>query len=202
MSLFRKFLRSKSKSDKNKDSKDPEQSKYMPEPETPTDENFMINFKKNGGKFLYCTDKNEVLDVFREILKENNWHDAEACCFDESLQEMFKTSDINFSKKINGSFFLSTCEYLIANTGALLVSSNQIKETKLHELPHDFIIFAATSQLIDTIGEGLRGIKTKNRNKIPTNITTIKTFENKEESDFMSYGSTTKNLYLLLLEDL
>ena len=29
-----------------------------------------------------------------------------------------------------------------------------------------------------------------------------KTFEDKEESDFMSYGSTPKNLYLLLVEDL
>jgi len=202
MSLFRKFLRSTSKSDKNKDSQEKDQSKYMPEPKVPTDENFMVNFKKNGGKFLYCTDKEEVLEVYQQILKENNWHNTDASCFDESLKNMFKTSDVSFSKSTTGSFFLSTCEYLIANTGALLVSSNQIKETKLHELPHDFIVFAATSQLIDTIGEGLRGIKTKNRNKIPTNITTIKTFENKEESDFMSYGSTTKNLYLLLLEDL
>jgi len=202
MSLFRKFLRSASKSDKNKDSKDKEQSKYMPEPKVPTDENFMVNFKKNGGKFLYCSDKSEVLDVFKQILDENNWNSAEACCFDEGLKEMFQTENLKFSTNSEGAFFLSTCEYLIANTGALLVSSNQIKEKKLHELPHDFVILAATSQLIDTIGEGLRGIKNKNKNKIPTNITTIKTFENKEESDFMSYGSTTKNLYLLLLEDL
>ena len=61
---------------------------------------------------------------------------------------------------------------------------------------------AATSQLVDTIGEGLRGIKSKSKNKIPSNITTIKTFEDKQESDFMSYGSTSKNVYLLLLEDL
>jgi hypothetical protein len=30
----------------------------------------------------------------------------------------------------------------------------------------------------------------------------MKTFEGKVESDFMSYGSPSKNLYLLLLEDL
>ena len=36
----------------------------------------------------------------------------------------------------------------------------------------------------------------------PTNITTIKYFEEVKEQDFLHYGSCHKNLYLLLLEDL
>jgi hypothetical protein len=72
----------------------------------------------------------------------------------------------------------------------------------LFNLPDNFILFATTSQLVNTIGEGLKGIKSKNRNKIPTNITTIKHFSIKEEKDFLTYGSSSKNLYLLLLEDL
>ena len=36
----------------------------------------------------------------------------------------------------------------------------------------------------------------------PTNITTIKYFEKVKEDDFLHYGSSAKNLYLLLLEDL
>jgi hypothetical protein len=56
--------------------------------------------------------------------------------------------------------------------------------------------------LVENIGEGLRQIKDRNKNQIPTNITTIQDFETQKEKDFMSYGSTTKNLYLLLLEDL
>ncbi|MFD1283831.1 LUD domain-containing protein [Mesonia ostreae] len=176
----------------------------MPEEKLPTDENFMVNFKKNGGKFLYCSERDEMLDTFHSILKENNWgvEGSSVCCFDENLKATFKDFKLEFNKNSDSSFFLSTCEYLIANTGALLISSNQIGEKKLDELPQDFIILASTSQLIDTIGEGLRGIKNKNRNKIPSNITTIKTFQDKKESDFMSYGSPSKNLYLLLLEDL
>ena len=74
---------------------------------------------------------------------------------------------------------------------------------KLKELPQNFVIFATTSQIVNNIGEGLRGIKKKNTGQIPTNITTIKNFEPKEGTkDFMSYGSSAKNLYLLLLEDL
>ncbi|MGI9560493.1 MAG: lactate utilization protein B/C, partial [Flavobacteriaceae bacterium] len=49
---------------------------------------------------------------------------------------------------------------------------------------------------------GLQGIKVKNKKKIPSNITTIKHFKIDDETNFMSYGSSTKNLYLILLEDL
>jgi hypothetical protein len=48
----------------------------------------------------------------------------------------------------------------------------------------------------------LRIIKNHCKGKIPSNITTIQDFESNKEKDFMSYGSSTKNLYLLLLEDL
>jgi len=202
MSLFRKLFSSKSKSDKEEDQKNDTKGKYMPEPQLPIDDNFVYNFKNNGGKFLYCQDQAEVQEIFEQILQENNWQNADCCCFDENLKQSFKNFNLNYTVSGEASFFLSTCEYLIANAGALLICSNQIKEKKLAEIPHNFVILASTSQLVDNIGEGLRGIKSKSKTRIPSNITTIKTFENKKESDFLSYGSTSKNVYLLLLEDL
>ena len=45
-------------------------------------------------------------------------------------------------------------------------------------------------------------IKKKYDKDYPTNITTIKYFEKAKDEYFLQYGSTAKNLYLLLLEDL
>lgn len=203
MRLFRNLFKTKSKSDKGQEKPEtPERSKYMPEIQLPTDERFMLNFKNNGGKFLYCENEQEMKEAFDNILLENDWYEQLTCCFDPVLRERFKDYNLSFTNSGEAAFFLSTCEYLIANDGSILISSNQIKEKKLGELPTNFVILASTSQLVDAIGEGLRGIKNKNRNQIPTNITTIKNFENDKEGDFMSYGSSTKNLYLLLLEDL
>lgn len=201
MSLFKRFLNPKS--DKKQDVPEKtERGKYMPEVKLPTDERFMLNFRNNGGKFLYCENQEEVLESFDNILLENDWYEKECCCFDLNLKEKFKNFNLEFNKSGNAPFFLSTCEYLVANDGSILISSNQIKERKLHELPANFVILSSTSQLIDSIGEGLRGIKFRNKQRIPSNITTIKNFETQKEGDFMSYGSSTKNLYLLLLEDL
>lgn len=203
MSLFRKIFSKQSKSDpKNSERHTEDRSKYMPEINLPIDESFMIHFKRNGGKFLYCDNEAEVLDAFNSILLENDWHKKEVCCFDPGLEHKFSGFELSFVKNTTASFFFATCEYLIADSGSILVSSNQLKEKKITELPDNFVIIAATSQLVNTIGEGLKGIKEKNRNAIPSNITTIKNFEPQKEKDFLSYGSISKNLYLLLLEDL
>lgn len=202
MGLFSKFFKSKPvKTGHSPKSND--RGKYMPEIKLPLDEKFTINFKGNGGKFLYCENTNEVHSYLNQIIKENNWQKKNGFIFDITLIKKLKNTGINTTNKISeASYFVTTCENLIANDGSLLISSNQIAEKKLIELPDNFIVFATTSQITDNIGEGLRGIKAKNKNKIPTNITTIKNFKTVDEKDFLNYGSSSKNLYLLLLEDL
>lgn len=202
MSLFRKIFGQKSE-DSHESIQNEGRSKYMPEVKLPIDERFTINFKANGGKFLYSIDDQEVQDNLRHILKENDWEDKTALLLDDRLSEKFRSFQIpkSFNPE-HSTYFLSTCEFLIANDGSLLISSNQIAEKKLKELPSNFIIFATTSQMVETISEGLKGIKNKNRDRIPSNITTIKHFKTCDDKDFLSYGSSSKNLYLLLLEDL
>ncbi len=200
MNLFKKIFGKKG-GDSN--SKLERRGKFMPEIKLPIDEKFTINFKRNGGKFLYCESLDEIHQCFDNIIKENSWIDVNACCFEEQLHKKFEKFGINFKlSPSNSIFFLTSCENLVADNGAILISSNQIKEERLYSLPDNFIVFATTSQLVNTIGEGLKGIKNKNKSKIPTNITTIKHFNIKEEKDFLTYGSSSKNLYLLLLEDL
>ncbi|WP_179339889.1 LUD domain-containing protein [Winogradskyella ludwigii] len=202
MSLFRKFFGKKSEKTEEH-IPNHERGKYMPEVKLPVDERFTINFKANGGKFLYCENIDEVKQSFNAILDENNWHDEDVFLIDQRLSELFKDFNLNSTKKLSESaYFLSTCEYLISDDGSLLISSNQIAEKKLIELPDNFIIYATTSQFVETIGEGLKGIKAKSKIKIPTNITTIKHFKTADDKDFLTYGSSSKNLYLLLLEDL
>lgn len=205
MSLFRKLFGSKSAVSEDK-LKPHERGKYMPEIKLPVDERFTINFKANGGKFLYCENLDEVFSALNNIIEENGWQDNKVLIYDNNLKDRFKDFNLTISNYAQeATYFITTCENLIADDGSLFISSNQIAEKKLKELPDNFIVFATTSQIIESISEGLRGIKSKNvsgSKKIPTNITTIKHFKALEEKDFMSYGSSSKNLYLLLLEDL
>lgn len=200
MSLFRKIFGSNTPP--SEEEKDKEYSKYSTDINAPLDEQFVYNFKKNGGKFLYCENEAEVKDHFENILEENDWFESEAICYDSTLFSMLEENKIVYHNPKNPSFLLANCENLIANEGSILFSSKQIKQHKPNELPSNIIVIAKTSQIISTKSDGLSVIKNKYVTDYPTNITTIKYFEKVEEEDFTQYGSSAKNLYLLLLEDL
>lgn len=169
----------------------------------PIDQIFVKKFIKNKGKFLYCTTLEEVTMNLSKIIQENSWKTIS--CNDYDLLKLLKGIKVETAEKINITlpFFLS-CEHLIAENGSILFSSNQLKEHKIAELSENFIVYATTSQLVNTKGESLTGIKSRYKGNIPSNISAINNFNvDSIEEDFMSYGNTnSKNLYLLLFEDL
>ena len=178
---------------------------HMPDLNIPVDEKFTIHFKQNGGKFIYCISDSEVSSALNNIVEENGWQNEPFYVMNDRLAEKFKKESISFTDNVrNSEVFFTTCEHLIAQNGSILVCSNQLKERKVNELPSNVVVFATTSQLVESIGEGLKTIKKKYGQKIPANITTLKHFKATKENsdDFLTYGSSTKNLYLLLLEDL
>lgn len=200
MSLFKKFFSSINPA--SEEENDTENSKYSIKNDAPIEEKFIYNFNKNGGKFLYCENETELKDHFEHILEENDWFEGEALCHEPDLIEMLEENKITYQKTTNPSFLLAHCENLIADEGSILFSSKQIKQYKPNELPTNIVIIATTSQIIETKSDGLSVIKKKYIKDYPTNITTIKYFKKAVDEDFTQYGSSAKNLYLLLLEDL
>jgi hypothetical protein len=197
MNLFRKIFGSTSDEDKNE-----EEGKFAPQINIPVDEKFTTNFKKNGGKFLYCEDLNEIREQFLNILEENDWFESEVLCYETKLFSLLDENKLVYKNVQNPKFFFTICEDLIADDGSILFSSKQFKHYKANEIPCDMVVFATTSQLVGNKSDGLRNIKKRYDKEYPSNITTIKYFEKTKEEDFLHYGSSHKNLYLLLLEDL
>jgi hypothetical protein len=200
MSLFRKFFGANNPA--SEEDKESEFNKSFADNATSIDEKFIYNFKKNGGKFLYCENSEEVKEQFENILEENDWFESEVLCYEPTLFGILDDNKLTYDKPKNPKFLLATCENLIAEEGSVLFSSKQIKQNKPNELPANIIILANTSQILAAKSDGLSAIKKKYERDYPTNITTIKYFEKAKEEDFTQYGSSAKNLYLLLLEDL
>ncbi len=161
---------------------------------------FVQNFKKNGGKFLYCTSKDEITSYLHSIFKENAWENI--LCKNPNLDQYLNV--VAIPKDKNAKVFFTTCEHLIAEDGSILFSSNQLQETKLAQYPLHFIVFATTSQLIHNKDKALTSIKYNFNGNIPSNISAIKDYApHKKDTNFLNYGNTnSKGLYLLLLEDL
>ncbi|MGB5982162.1 MAG: LUD domain-containing protein [Nonlabens sp.] len=208
MSLFKKlFNLSKKSNEAKKELESQHRSKYMPEKlNLPIDELFIHHFTQQGGRFLYCLNQDEVDKNLQQILEEHQWLGSTAFCPNDVLKERLADFNLNlYGSNENSDMLIAHCEYIIADSGAILFSSNQVRQFKTAELPDTYIIVASTSQIVQSIGEGLRGIKIKNQTNIPSNITTLKHFkvqEQNEDKDLMHYGAAHKTVYLLLLEDL
>ena len=168
------------------------------------DDAFVHHFISKGGKFLYCISEKEIINNLDQIISENNWDII--TCFDKSLKNFLKKSHVNVQEEVDDKKpFFTSCEHLISDNGDILFSSNQLSTHKLAFLTNDFIVFAKTSQFVKDTGEGLTGIKTNCKDgSIPTNISAIKKYSlNIDDDNFLNYGNNnSKNLYLLLLEDL
>ncbi|MFV0248416.1 MAG: hypothetical protein ACK5H1_05610 [Tenacibaculum sp.] len=167
------------------------------------EELFAYHFIRKDGKFLYSENTDELVLNLTGILKENHW--THLSCTNLNLLKIAKkvnTCVLKASK--NPIHFFTPCEHLIANKGYILFSSNQLGSYKLAELPENFIVYATTSQLVKNTHEALTDIKTNYTGNIPTNISAISNYTIQNNKDnFLDYkNSNSKNLYLLLFENL
>lgn len=202
--FFKSFFRNKKNEDETKEKE--LDYKYLPKKDEYIEERFTKNFSENGGKFLYASTREECNDFFQKILDENSWNKKTILCFKKNLINDF-FDDINFETNktnLNSNLLITGCEFLVAKDGSILVSAHQIKSYKIKDIPVNIIVLAKTSQLSETVSKGLEGIRIKYSNNLPSNITSIKNFncEENEKLNFLTYGTSSKNLYLILLEDL
>lgn len=188
MALFNRLFGKKPKSDKE------EKSPYSPKKKRIKELEFAQNFTEKGGKFLYSENSTTTLKYFRQILNENAWETHQVVTFSKNLKSFFQLPETKDERKVQAMY----CEYMIANTGGILICSRQIHQKKLSELPENLIIIANASHFVNDVSEAMTLINTKYKNELPTNITTLNTFDPSKENDFLSYGSSSKNLYLLV----
>ena len=199
MNFFNNLFKGNSSKRISKEDQEREQSKFMPKVKVAIEERFIINFIDNGGKFLYSENYNELNKNLSLILKENSWVKEDLLITNNKIKSNYKLPNSIKINQENSKCFVTNCENLIADDGSILISSNQIEEKNLSDFPSNLIILSETTKFKNSIGEGLAEIKSKSK-KIPSNITTIKNFQISQEKDFLSYGTSAKNLYLILLE--
>jgi len=182
-------------------SKKPEKSPYFPDSDGPLDLGFVKKFTSFGGFFLYNDSAELVLKNFKEICTENNWNQSEIISFNQNLAKRFQVSFVEQAsgKLDNFKAILIHCEFLISNTGKILLSNNQINHFKIKALPKTIIVSAKISQIARDVSQGMAQLKNKYINTIPTNITTLN-IKRKSSNDKQNQEEQTdsKNIYLLL----
>lgn len=163
---------------------------------------FAKKFTEAGGKFIYIDEGDSVIDTFTKIKEENQWDKNNVKSLSPVLSKNLGIKKINdISENDDLKALVIECEYLLSNTGRMLISSKQIKNNKVDLLPDILIVIATSDQFVGDVSEGMTKLKSKYSNKFPTNITTINVKNKFIEDDFLSYGNSAKDIYLIISDE-
>lgn len=143
--------------------------------EDPIELQFAQNFVHVNGKFVFCEDENDFLQNFSSIIKDNKWEGL--FCLEPAIQGLLKKTGIPFSsdsaKLLDANIGITFCECLIARTGSIMISSKQASGRRLPIYSNYHIVIAYTSQLFLHVKDGLKYIREKYNNQLPSMISTI-----------------------------
>lgn len=131
---------------------------------------------KVGGQFVYSSNLEEFAVNFKEFLSGESCNELH--CYEDILQKIFNDNGIfcfNALEEINNcEIGVSTCEYLVARLGSIMVSSRQGCGRKGFFWPPLHIVVAWKGQLVYDLKDAFRAIKKKYIDSpVPSMITMI-----------------------------
>ena len=162
---------------------------------------FAKNFTDSGGRFIFIDEINSTKEVFEKIFEENQWDSENVCSLNPNVAKNLEIRSIRKIDNENVKALVTECEYLISNTGRILICNKQIKSNKIEDLPSVLIVLAKSNQFVSDVSEGMTMLKNKYKGNFPTNITTLNVKNKLNEDNFLTYGNSAKDIYLILSDD-
>lgn len=128
-----------------------------------------------NGKCVICSSQNELVKKLKNLLSDRQID--EVYCRDTSIKALLSANEIRNTSSVSDfsemKAGITSCEFLIARTGSVLVSSQGDSGRQMNVFPPVHIILASASQLVNFPEDALKALQMKYKNKLPSAITTI-----------------------------
>ena len=140
----------------------------------PTEQELAIDFAQKFtellGKFVYCADEGELAQQLAALIKSQKWekiYSQESGWLDDMSEYQF--DPVNTDDLASCDASITLCEHLVARTGTIVLSSQQLsgRATSVYAPIH--ICIAYTHQLVYDIADSLHQFK-KEVDHIPSMI--------------------------------
>lgn len=179
--------------------------KIFPDFEDSLEVTFAKELGKIEGKFVFCTDTEDLIQNLKQIVEDEKWETV--FCLNEGIQNILLEAEIPFTCSQDDfnqmEAAITTCEFLIARFGSVMVSSAQSAGRQLNVYPPTHIIIAKTSQLVAEISDAITKIQEKYKNNLPSMISLIsgpsRTADIEKTLILGAHGP--KDLYVFLIDD-
>ncbi len=126
---------------------------------------FAQEFTHLLGKFAFCTDETDMQHQLQQLIDQKKW--TKIYCSEDKWNTMFSnTIDLPGCEAS-----ITSCEYLIARTGSIVLSAAQQSGRTVSVYAPIHICIAYTNQLVYDVKDGLQMIKEKYAGNMPSLIT-------------------------------
>lgn len=128
-----------------------------------------------NGLCILCDDESDVYLKLKSFVLEKKI--PSIFCRDSYIASQLEKNEISFSQNpeqfIDMQAGITGCEFLIARTGSVLVSSASQSGRQMNVFPPIHIVLAHVSQLVDYVEDAMVAIQEKYGDNLPSSISTI-----------------------------
>lgn len=178
-----------------------ETGQFAPKEKEAIDVRFVEQLTQNGGYFVYCGTKKELIESFNLITEE---HHLEAVGTpDQNLMSFLKTNGVNnLSDNLKECDTICTyCEALIAYNGGIMINEHQTKSVRIDDMPKNHIVIGKTSQLVENLHGAMSRVNQQYRDNRPGQISVLKGMNDQQVKLASADPNKNRLLFLLLIED-
>lgn len=167
---------------------------------------FAQNFTDAGGQFVFCENDEDFCYNIQALTADESFGTLWAN--EPELTSLLTKAGVQFTSSEqeleSASTTITLCEFLVARTGSVMISSRQASGRKAGVYPDNHIIVARTSQLVLHIRDALKEIKTRYKGGIPSQVTFItgpsRTADIEKTLVLGAHGP--KEVYLFLIDNI
>ncbi|WP_340113429.1 LutC/YkgG family protein [Maribellus mangrovi] len=143
--------------------------------EEPLEESFKANLAKVNGSVHLCHSKAELYSELKTFL--DRFVKELIVCNESNLKSNLQKHLVPFTSTSqlpnDLQVGITSCEYLIAHTGSVMISSAQGSERRLFVFPEIHVVIADSEQVVAYLEEAYSSIKKKYPDQLPSHISLL-----------------------------
>ena len=181
-------------------------SNIYTESEDPIELVFAQQFSDVGGNFVFCENDEDFIYNIGAFTADESF--GKIWCAETELQDLLKQANISFLSKTaeleKSGTSITGCEFLIARTGSILISSKQLSGRRAAVYPAQHIVVSKTSQLKMHMRDALKAVKAKYNNQMPSMVSVITGPSRTAdiEKTLIQGAHGPKEIYVFMIDDI
>ncbi len=133
---------------------------------------FAEEFTKLLGKFAFCINEADAKNQIKKLIRHQKWNDV--YCVEKQILNLLQPDEfpeVNQDSLAKCDAAITSCHYLVARTGAIVMSSAQESGRTVSAYAPVHICIAYVDQLLFDTRDALKELKIKYGNHLPSFIT-------------------------------